>query len=89
LVLEDTTLVVVARKGRCMAGLSMDILTLDISGVIVVSTVEVLAIVLMFQRVSVSQMTVSSRDKIMELVCGVRWVMNQVFQFKGSQGERG
>jgi hypothetical protein len=39
---------------RLMAGLSMDILMLDIVGVIVVSAVEVAAVILMFQRVSVS-----------------------------------
>jgi hypothetical protein len=55
-----------------MAGLLVDILTLDIVWVIVVSTVEVMAEVLMFQRVSVSWMTASSRDEIMELV-GCVW----------------
>jgi hypothetical protein len=53
------------------AGLSVDILTLDIVWVIVVLAVEVMAEVLMFQRVSVSWITVSSRDEIMELVSGV------------------
>jgi hypothetical protein len=57
-----------------MAGLLVDILTLDIVWVIVVLAVEVVAEVLMFQRVSVSWMTVSSRDKIVELVSGVQWV---------------
>jgi hypothetical protein len=71
-----------------MAGLSMDILMLDIVGVIVVSAVEVTAVVLMFQRVSVSQMTVSSRDRIVKLVSCVRWVVDQIFQFEGSQGDR-
>jgi hypothetical protein len=55
-----------------MAGLLVDILTLDIVWVIVVSTVEVVAEVLMFQRVSMSWMTVSSRNEIVELV-GYVW----------------
>jgi hypothetical protein len=55
-----------------MAGLLVDILTLDIVWVIVVLTVEVMAEVLMFQRVSVSWMTASSRDEIVELV-GCVW----------------
>jgi hypothetical protein len=74
---------------QLMAGLLMDILMLDIVWVIVVSAVEVVAVVLMFQRVSVSQMTVSSRDEIVKLVGHVRWVVNQVLQFEGSQDERG
>jgi hypothetical protein len=40
----------------------------------VVLAVEVTAVVLMFQRVSVSQMTASSRDKIVEFVGGVGWI---------------
>jgi hypothetical protein len=72
-----------------MAGLLVDILMLDMVWVIVVLAVEVTAEVLMFQRVSPSQMTASSRDKIVKLVSGVRWVVDQVFQFKRSQGERG
>jgi hypothetical protein len=71
------------------AGLSMDILMLDMAWVIVVLVVEVAAEVLMFQRVSPSWMTASSRDKIVEFVSGVRQVPDQIFQFKGSQGERG
>jgi hypothetical protein len=59
---------------QLMAGLSVDILMLDIVWVIVVLAVEVVAEVLMFQRVSMSWMTVSSRDKIMKLVSGVWWV---------------
>jgi hypothetical protein len=55
-------------------GLSVDILTLDIVWVIVVSAVEVMAVVLMFQRVSVGQMTVSSRDEIVNFVGGIRWI---------------
>jgi hypothetical protein len=58
-----------------MAGLSVVILTLDIVWVIVVLAVEVVAKVLMFQRVSVSWMTASSRDEIMKLVGGVWRVM--------------
>jgi hypothetical protein len=34
-------------------------------------------------------MTASFRDEIVKLVSGVRWVMDQVFQFEGSQHERG
>jgi hypothetical protein len=58
-----------------LAGLSMDILTLDIVQVIVVSAVEVAAVVLMFQRVSMSWMTASSRDEIVELVGCVGWIV--------------
>jgi hypothetical protein len=61
-----------------VAGLLVDILMLDIVWVVVVLAVEVTAVVLMFQRVSVSWMTVSSRGKIMKFVGGVRWVANQV-----------
>jgi hypothetical protein len=66
----------------------MDILTLDMVWIVVVSAVEVMAEVLMLQRVSPSQMTASSRDEIVKLVSGVRWVVDQVFQFERSQGER-
>jgi hypothetical protein len=59
-----------------MAGLSVDILTLDIVWVIVVLAVEVVAVILMFQRVSVSQMTASSRDEIVKLVGCVRWIVD-------------
>jgi hypothetical protein len=59
------------------AGLSMDILMLDMVWVIVVLAVEVVTEVLMFQRVSVSWMTVSSRDKIMKLVSGVGQIADQ------------
>jgi hypothetical protein len=52
-------------------GLSMDILMLDIVGVVVISAVEVMTEVLMFQRVSMSQMTASSRDEIVKLVSRV------------------
>jgi hypothetical protein len=52
-------------------------LALDIVWVIVASAVEVTAEVLMLQRVSPSQMTVSSRDEIMKLVSGVRPVMDE------------
>jgi hypothetical protein len=55
----------------------------------VVSAVEVTAEILMLQRVSPSQMTVSSRDEIVKFVGHVRWVVDQVFQFEGSQDERG
>jgi hypothetical protein len=61
------------------AGLLMDILMLDMVWIIVVLAVEVVAEVLMFQRVSPSQMTASSRDRIVKLVSGVRWVVDQVF----------
>jgi hypothetical protein len=74
---------------RLMAGLSMDILMLDIVWVVVVLAVEVTIEVLMFQRVSMSQMTVSSRDKIVKFVGHVRWVTDQALQIKRSQDERG
>jgi hypothetical protein len=61
------------------AGLSMDILMLDIVWVVVVLAVEFIAIVLVFQRVSMSQMTASSRDEIVKFVSCVRWVADQVF----------
>jgi hypothetical protein len=64
-----------------VAGLLVDILMLDMVWVIVVSAVEVMAEVLMLQRVSPSQMTVRSRDKIMEFVSGVRQVTDKTFQF--------
>jgi hypothetical protein len=57
-----------------LAGLSVDILMLDMVGVIVISAVEIAAEALMFQRVSVSWMTASSRDEIVKLVSCVRWV---------------
>jgi hypothetical protein len=71
------------------AGLLVDILMLDISRVIVVSAVEVMAVVLMFQSVSPSQMTVSSRDKIVELVGSIGRIAYESLQFKRSQDERG
>jgi hypothetical protein len=58
-----------------MAGHLVDILMLDIVWVIVVLTIEVVAEVLMFQRVSTSQITASSRDKSVELVSGIWWVV--------------
>jgi hypothetical protein len=51
-----------------MAGLSVDILVLDIVWVIVVLAVELAAEVLMLQRVSPSWMTGSSRDEIVKFV---------------------
>jgi hypothetical protein len=62
---------------QLVAGLLVDILMLDMVQVIVVLAVEVVAVILMFQRVSPSQMTVSSRDEIVKLVSGVRWVANE------------
>jgi hypothetical protein len=53
----------------------MDILTLDMVWVIVVSAVEVAIEILVFQRVSVSQMTASSRGEYMKFVSGVQWVV--------------
>jgi hypothetical protein len=55
-----------------------DILMLDIAGVIVVLAVGVNAEVRMFQSMNVSQVAVSSRDEIVELVSCVRWIVNQV-----------
>jgi hypothetical protein len=62
-----------------VAGLLVDILMLDMVWVVVVLAVEVVAEVMMFKSMSVSQMTVSSRDEIMKLVSHVRWVANQVY----------
>jgi hypothetical protein len=56
---------------RLVTGLSVDILMLDIVWVIVILAVEVAAVVLMLQRVSMSWMTASSRDEIVELVCHI------------------
>jgi hypothetical protein len=70
------------------AGLLVDILMLDISWVIVVSAVEVVAVILMLQSVSPSWMTASSRDKIMELVGCIGRIVDEGFQFERSQGER-
>jgi hypothetical protein len=49
-------------------GLSVDILMLDIVGVIVILAVEVVAEVLMLQSVSVSQMATSSGLELVKLV---------------------
>jgi hypothetical protein len=51
-----------------------DILMLDIIRVIVVLAVGVDTEMRMFQRVSMSWMAVSSRDKIVELVGHVGWI---------------
>jgi hypothetical protein len=51
-----------------VAGLSMDILTLDIVGVIVILAVEVMAEVLVFQRVCMSWMATSSWLELVKLV---------------------
>jgi hypothetical protein len=61
---------------QLMAGLSVDILMLDIVWVIVVSVVEVVAEILVLQRVSVSWMTASPWDKIVELVGGVGQIVD-------------
>jgi hypothetical protein len=61
-----------------MAGLLVDILMLDIVWVIVILAVEVMVEVLMFQRVSMSWITVSSKDKIVELVSGVWQVVEEI-----------
>jgi hypothetical protein len=66
---------------RLMAGLLVDILMLDISWVIVVSAIEVMAVILMLQRVSPSWMTVSSRNKIVKLVSCVGGIADKGFQF--------
>jgi hypothetical protein len=52
-------------------GLSVDILMLDIVGVIVILAVEVVAEILVLQRMSMSQMTMSSRFELIELVGGI------------------
>jgi hypothetical protein len=74
---------------QLMAGLLVDILMLDISLVVVVSAVEVVAVILMFQSMSPSQMTASSRDEIVELVGGVERIVDEGFQFERSQSEGG
>jgi hypothetical protein len=70
------------------AGLSVDILTLDIVRVIVILAVEVAAEILMFQSVSMSRMTVSSRDELVKLVGGVRWIAYESGEIKGHQCEQ-
>jgi hypothetical protein len=55
-----------------------DILMLDITGVIVVLAVGVDTEMSMLQRVCVSQMAACSRDKIVKLVHGVWWVVDEV-----------
>jgi hypothetical protein len=55
----------------------------------VVSAVEVAAVILMFQSVSPSQMTASSRDEDMKFVGSVWRVTDEGFQLEGSQGESG
>jgi hypothetical protein len=59
---------------QLVTGLLVDILMLDIVWVVVVPAVEVAAVVLMLQRVSISQMTVSSRGEIVKLVGCIQWV---------------
>jgi hypothetical protein len=71
-----------------VAGLSVNILMLDIVWVIVVLAVEISAKVLMFKSMSVSQMTVSSKDEIVEFVSGVGQIADEILQSEGSQGER-
>jgi hypothetical protein len=58
------------------AGLSVDILMLDMVWVIVVLAVDINVEIRMFERVSMSWMAVSSRDEIVELVGGVWWIVN-------------
>jgi hypothetical protein len=53
------------------AGLSMDMLMLDIVGVIVVLAVEVVAEILMLQGVSVSWVTAGPWFELVKLVGGV------------------
>jgi hypothetical protein len=72
-----------------VAGLSVDILTLDIVQVVVVSAVDVNAEIRVFESMSMSWMAASSRDEIVKLVGCVWWVADQVFQCEGSQDERG
>jgi hypothetical protein len=68
-----------------MAGLLVDILMLDIVGVIVISAVDVAAEILVLQRVSVSWMTASSRFEIVNLVSCVRGIAYEGRQIKGCQ----
>jgi hypothetical protein len=60
------------------AGLVMDILTLDMVWVIVVLAVDINAEIRMLESMSMSQMAVSSRDKIVEFVGHIQQVANQV-----------
>jgi hypothetical protein len=56
----------------------VDILMLDMVGVIVVLAVGVNEEMIMFKSVSVSQMAASSRDKIVKLVSHIRWKVYEV-----------
>jgi hypothetical protein len=72
---------------RVLTGLSVDILTLDIVGVIVILAVEVMAEVLVLQRVSMSWMATSSRFELMEFVSGVERIVYEDLEFEGHQSD--
>jgi hypothetical protein len=67
----------------------MDILTLDIVGVIVVLTVEIIAEILMLKGVCVSQVTMSSWFELVELVSCVWGIAYESGQLKGHQNDWG
>jgi hypothetical protein len=69
------------------AGLSVDILLLDIVWVIVVLAVEVTAEVLVLQSVSVSWMTTSPQLELMEFVGCIGRMAYKCAQVEGSQYE--
>jgi hypothetical protein len=58
------------------AGLSMDILTLDIV-VIVVLAEDIMTEVEMLKGVNMGWMAVSSQFELMEFVCGVGWIVDK------------
>jgi hypothetical protein len=71
------------------AGLLVDILMLDIVGVVVILAVEVMAEVLMLQRVSMSWMTTSSGLELVIFVGCIRRIAYEGLYVKGSQGVLG
>jgi hypothetical protein len=72
---------------QVLAGLSVDILTLDIVGVVVVPTVEVVAEILVFQRVSMSWMTMSSGFELVKFVSHVGRIVYKSTQVEGHQSD--
>jgi hypothetical protein len=70
-----------------LAGLSVDILMLNIVGVIVISAVDVAAEVLMLQSVTMSQMTMSSWFELVKFVSCIRGIAYESGQVEGHQSD--
>jgi hypothetical protein len=64
---------------QVLAGLLVDILTLDIVGVIVILAVEVAAEVLVLQRMSMSWMATSSWFELVKFVSGIGGIAYEGF----------